>query len=263
MNNHIGTLIKELRLEKQISQSALCENLCSKEYISKIENGHKMPSDKLLKDLFNRLGENISTFYPVLSIAELIEFNDDKRQIDHYLARHEIENCMRYLELSTHTLYLCDEPLQYLLGKRAYLIAQYQGEYETALELSKKALGITKAFDTIDEALDYHLYTLEELWSLFNIAFILQKAPHLNRLSPIRIYTHILDYLHRGILNCGMIRQIYPLTCSHLADCYGSQNEQAAYYINKGINFFSQNYSLSLSFLKHLEKKISTSAPKT
>jgi len=86
-----------------------------------------MPSDKLLKDLFNRLGENISTFYPVLSIAELIEFNDDKRQIDHYLARHEIENCMRYLELSTHTLYLCDEPLQYLLGKRAYLIAQYQG----------------------------------------------------------------------------------------------------------------------------------------
>ena len=170
---------------------------------------------------------------------------------------------MRYLELSTHTLYLCDEPLQYHLGKRAYLIAQYQGEYETALELSKKALGITKAFDTIDEALDYHLYTLEELWSLFNIAFILQKAPHLNRLSPIRIYTHILDYLHRGILNCDMIRQIYPLTCSHLADCYGSQNEQAAYYINKGINFFSQNYSLSLSFLKHLEKKISTSAPKT
>ena len=72
MNNHIGTLIKELRLEKQISQSALCENLCSKEYISKIENGHKMPSDKLLKDLFNRLGENISTFYPVLSIAEQI-----------------------------------------------------------------------------------------------------------------------------------------------------------------------------------------------
>ena len=41
MNNHIGTLIKELRLEKQISQSALCENLCSKEYISKIENDTK------------------------------------------------------------------------------------------------------------------------------------------------------------------------------------------------------------------------------
>ena len=40
MNNNIGVLIKELRLAKHISQSSLCENICSKEYISKIENGH-------------------------------------------------------------------------------------------------------------------------------------------------------------------------------------------------------------------------------
>ena len=169
---------------------------------------------------------------------------------------------MLYLdELSTHTLYLCDEPLQYLLGKRAYLMAQYKNDYKTAYELSIKALGITKAFYDIDEVLNYHLYTLEELWALFNIAFILQEAPHLNKLSPVHLYTHILNYLNRGILNCDMIRQIYPLTCSHLADCYNSQNEyeQAAYYINKGIDFFNQNYSLSLNFLNNLESKIKNS----
>ena len=261
MNNHIGTLIKELRLAKNISQSSLCENICSKEYISKIENGHKIPSDKILKDLFNRLGENISTFYPMLSIAELMEFNADKKQIDDYLVKHEIDSCLLYLdELSTHPLYLCDEPLQYLLGKRAYLMAQYRGDYKTAYELSMKALGITKFFYDIEEALNYHLYTLEELWALFNIAFILQNAPHLNKMSPLRLYTHILDYLQRGILNCDMIRQIYPLTCSHLADCYSDQNqsEKAAYYINKGIHFFNQNYSLSLNFLNSLENKVKT-----
>lgn len=259
MNNSIGTLIKELRLAKHISQSSLCENICSKEYISKIENGHKIPSDKILKDIFNKLGENISVFYPMLSVSELIEFNADKKRIDDYFAKHEIDNCMMYLdELSTHELYLCDEPLQYLLGKRAYLMAQYQGDCKNAYELSIKALGITKDFYNIDEVLNYYLYTLEELWALFNIAFILQKAPHLNKLSSIRIYTHILDYLHRGILNCDMIRQIYPLTCSHLADCYSSRNEheKAAYYINQGIDFFSRNYSLSLNFLKNLENKI-------
>lgn len=116
MNNNIGVLIKELRLAN-ISASLLCENICSKEYISKIENGHKIPSDKILKDIFNKLGENISAFYPMLSIAEHIEFNADKKQIDNYLVKHEIDNCILYLdELSTHTLYLCDEPLQYLLG---------------------------------------------------------------------------------------------------------------------------------------------------
>lgn len=261
MNNNIGTLIRELRLAKHISQSSLCENICSKEYISKIENGHKIPSDKILKDIFNKLGENISTFYPILSIAELIEFNADKKQIDNFIAKHEIDNCMLYLDkLSTHTLYLCNEPLQYLYGVRAYLIAQYRNDYKTAYELSIKALGITKTFYNIDEVLNYHLYTLEELWSLFNIAFILEKAPHLNKLSPIRLYTHILNYLHRGILNCDLIHQIYPLTCSHLADCYSRQNEyeKATYYINKGIDFFSQNYSLSLSFLNNLKKKIKT-----
>ncbi len=228
MENNIGTLIKELRLAKHISQSSLCENICSKEYISKIENGHKIPSDKMLKDIFNKLGENITTFYPMLSIAELIEFNADKRQIDNYLVKHEIDNCILYLD-----------------------------------ELSIKSLGITKAFDNIDEVLNYHLYTLEELWALFNIAFILQKAPHLNKLPPIQLYTHILNYLHRGILNCDMIRQIYPLTCSYLADCYNNQNEheKAAYYINKGIDFFNQNYSLSLNFLSNLENKIISCRP--
>ena len=262
MDNYIGVLIKELRLAKHISQSCLCENICSKEYISKIENGHKIPSDKMLKAIFNKLGENISTFYPMLSIAELIEFNADKKQIDNYLVKHEIDNCILYLDkISTHTLYLCDEPLQYLWGKRAYLMAQYKKDYKTAYELSIKSLGITKTFDNIDEVLNYHLYTLEELWALFNIAFILQKAPHLNKLTPIQLYTHILNYLDRGILNYDMIRQIYPLTCSYLADCYSSQNkhEKAAYYINKGIDFFSQNYSLSLNFLNNLENKIKAS----
>ena len=96
---------------------------------------------------------------------------------------------------------------------------------------------------------------------LFNIAFILQRAPHLNKLTPIQLYTHILNYLHRGILNYDMIRQIYPLTCSYLADCYGSQKEQekADYYIAKGIDFFSHHYALSLNFLNNLENKIKTS----
>lgn len=70
----------------------------------------------------------ISAFYPMLSIAELIEFNADKKQIDDYLAKHEIENCMLYLD-----------------------------------ELSVKALGITKDFYHIEEVLNYQLYTLEEL----------------------------------------------------------------------------------------------------
>ena len=55
----------------------------------------------------------------MLSIAELIEFNADKKQIDDYLAKHKIENCKLYLD-----------------------------------ELSEKALGITKDFYHIEEVLN-------------------------------------------------------------------------------------------------------------
>ena len=95
-------------------------------------------------------------------------------------------------------------------------MAQYKEDYKTAYELSIKSLGITKTFDNIDEVLNYHLYTLEELWALFNIAFILQKARHLNKLTPIQLYTYILNYLDRGIINYDMIRQIYSLSLNFL-----------------------------------------------
>lgn len=48
-------MIKDLRL---------AENICSKEYISKIENGHKCPSDKILSEIFLKLGE------PLLNLLE-------------------------------------------------------------------------------------------------------------------------------------------------------------------------------------------------
>ena len=49
MNNNIGVLIKELRLAKHISQSSLCENICSKEYISKIERKEFKVSKEKIK----------------------------------------------------------------------------------------------------------------------------------------------------------------------------------------------------------------------
>lgn len=61
----IGTLIRELRIEQNISQQTLCYGLCSKSKLSKIENGTLQPDIALAQTLLQRLGisDAVFTFY--------------------------------------------------------------------------------------------------------------------------------------------------------------------------------------------------------
>ncbi len=61
----IGSLIRELRLEQNIPQQTLCQGLCSKSKLSKIENGTLQPDVALSQSLLQRLGisDAVFTFY--------------------------------------------------------------------------------------------------------------------------------------------------------------------------------------------------------
>lgn len=61
----IGSLIRELRLEQNIPQQTLCQGLCSKSKLSKIENGTLQPDVALSQSLLQRLGicDSVFTFY--------------------------------------------------------------------------------------------------------------------------------------------------------------------------------------------------------
>lgn len=61
----LGTLIRELRIEQNISQQTLCYGLCSKSKLSKIENNTLQPGIALAQTLLQRLGisDAVFTFY--------------------------------------------------------------------------------------------------------------------------------------------------------------------------------------------------------
>ena len=71
----IGRLIRELRVEQCISQQTLCQGLCSKSKLSKIENNTLQPSAILAETLLQRLGisERVFTFYDSTKEATLYE----------------------------------------------------------------------------------------------------------------------------------------------------------------------------------------------
>ena len=61
----IGSLIRELRMEQNISQETLCYGLCSKSKLSKIENEILQPDVALAQTFLQRLGfsDKVFTFY--------------------------------------------------------------------------------------------------------------------------------------------------------------------------------------------------------
>ncbi len=71
----LGKLIQELRLEQHVSQQVLCQGLCSKSKLSKIENGTLQPNIALAEALLQRLGvsERIFTFWGNEKEAKLYE----------------------------------------------------------------------------------------------------------------------------------------------------------------------------------------------
>lgn len=58
----LGLSIKKLRLIKNLTQKDLAQNICSREYISQLEKGKRMPSAYILKLLSEKLCEDISFF---------------------------------------------------------------------------------------------------------------------------------------------------------------------------------------------------------
>ncbi|HET9759994.1 MAG TPA: helix-turn-helix transcriptional regulator, partial [Nocardioidaceae bacterium] len=52
----IGTRIRDLRISKGMTQTALCGDGISSGYVSLIESGKRTPSEKMVREIARRLG---------------------------------------------------------------------------------------------------------------------------------------------------------------------------------------------------------------
>ncbi|MBF8152697.1 helix-turn-helix transcriptional regulator [Exiguobacterium sp. TBG-PICH-001] len=76
LTSSIGAKIKQLRIEKQLTQQALCEGICSQAEISKIENGLNSPTVELLQKIAARLNSPIALLFENPQANEEIDFFD-------------------------------------------------------------------------------------------------------------------------------------------------------------------------------------------
>mgnify|MGYP001724095952 CR=1 FL=1 len=58
-NNSLGSTIRLLRRQRHLTQEQLAEGICSPITVSRIENGHQMPSKAILDALLSRLHSSV------------------------------------------------------------------------------------------------------------------------------------------------------------------------------------------------------------
>lgn len=203
----IGRLIRELRTERNISQQALCQGLCSKSKLSKIENDTLQPSAILAETLLQRLGisERVFTFYSNEKEAVLYEL----RARTTLIPLKEKELILEYTEQMEHLL-TDDDTLyrQYILYKHATIT----DDVNLRIELLHKALAITQPHMDFTFSNRYCFS-----WCELNILNHLCEAlVHSSSLKGIVMYFQMFDYLCQTQRDILSEKRLLPIFMSKM-----------------------------------------------
>ena len=120
----IGKLISTLRKEQNVSQQTLCQGLCSKSKLSKIESGTQDGDILLLCAILNRLGysesefdfygsENEERYFKIISyLSSTTDYNSDKYL--HYLEELKSLGETHPLMMQSYFLYFANKNIKFL-----------------------------------------------------------------------------------------------------------------------------------------------------
>ena len=254
----LGSLIQTLRIEQNLSQQILCQGLCSKSKLSKIENGTLQPEITLAQSLLQRLGisDVVFSFYGNKHETELYDLRMRMTQL-------RISDTTTYQKHMDELLQLCTEDdtfyLQYASFEKAARILNKE-ESATAL---LQSLSTTLSGFTLASISDYRLSWLE-LTVLNNYCDACRKY------SPIKgtlaLY-QLLEYYDSSSLDILEKKRVFAIPLSDLSASLYSQKRYAELvslspYLSSPaektslhhLGVFLANYSQALGEEKHFDK---------
>ena len=161
-------LIKELRKARNLTQEQLCEGICEKGTLSRIERGLRRPDWFTFERLMQRLGED-----PIKYYTDIVNI-EDKQIID---LKEKIHKCLLmkteegFKEAETFLIQLEQRGAnnlvrQYALYVKASL-ASHRGQHNKSLSLAVRGIRVTVPhFD--EDKIDTYILSMDEV-RLINI----------------------------------------------------------------------------------------------
>lgn len=201
---YFGDLIRELRQEQKLSQQIVCQGLCSKSKLSKIENNYLQPDIALAEALLQRLGisERVFTFW---GSEDETQFHHLKLRLQH-LRRDELQIYSDYLSQLKHTLNPKNNlQKQYFLLRSLVFIK----DNDKAIETAYKALHLTNP-DFCFEIIQSKRLSWNEL-TLLNLITMTMDDSQKSYYNALH-FSYILDYFKKKQTDIIFQNSIYPVT---------------------------------------------------
>ncbi|WP_278683874.1 helix-turn-helix domain-containing protein [Paraclostridium bifermentans] len=212
MELKIGDIIKNRREELELTQDELCEGLCDRRTISRIETNRSIPSVFIMENIMQRLAIPIKENYYLLLNSD-INIHYLQQQIIMYCSKWEFEKAKELLfQLETISDKSSSVQQQFILSKKAVIENLDDND---KIEMLTKAIKLTLPKFNINN-IKYKALTLEECKIIINLANIYSKT---DREKAITIYYQLLNITKLSFVNV----EDYDLINSMIACCL-SQN---------------------------------------
>lgn len=238
----IGTIIKDLRIKKNMSRKQLAEGICSKSYITRIENGERCPTSVILRQLTNRLGINSEYLFRAIESPTALDLKVLIDQLTYYIERDDFESIYNLLEnLEEQRLEIASiYDLQFIKGLKCFSHTMLNHDYKSGIKETKKILELTYSEGSTPTDVEFPL--------LFNIGFFLllngQKQEAFNHLIKIKKYTDQFEPLHTR----AIIPKYYVYLISSCLDTLNLTDANS--YLETAISY-CKNYNI-LNLLREL-----------
>ncbi|MDE5414798.1 helix-turn-helix domain-containing protein [Alkalihalobacterium chitinilyticum] len=147
----LGIIIKELRLQRGMSQKNLAKGICTQAQISKIEKGYVLPLTSTLHSLAERLGTNVNyildlTIYKKLDYV--IEVQSQMRQLVRKKKYGELYEQVQ-LEKASPLFQEVDKYRQFVIWHEGICEYHFNHNAKKALTVLQEALRITNVSEQV------------------------------------------------------------------------------------------------------------------
>ena len=203
---HIGKIIKQKRMELNLTQEELSEGICDTTTLSRIENGRQAPNNNKLKALLQRLSLPSEKYYTMMSEHEL-ELELLKDEVIDFNTRKLYTEALQKIEQLT-PLVEEDDMLtkQFLLRSRVLCGKMEDGQVvpytmEEKLELLFHAIRLTIPNFDIDD-IGRHWYSLDEMKIINQMAITYAENRRFE--DAVDIFQPLMKYLTKKfVINPG------------------------------------------------------------
>lgn len=239
MENYVGTIIKNIRQSKGVTQKELAYNLCSVRQLSRIEMNLSSPTSYLISEISSRLGNELLAYLP---------YTDDPNA---YHVKHELDRAMVLfnndkhhgaLEMLENSPDLNQVISRYAKQEIAWLYGALSNYIEVPMKVDEKYY--------IDLLLNS--YQLETLDDIFKVPLRAIDFRILNSLVVIHLVDGNFDYAEfmmvkaieniemtqTNIKDASYLRFIYNLSRLYLNS---KRFQMALHYSKKGLDYCTHN----------------------